>query len=122
MTAWSPYIASAQVFEKLDEKHGKRFYPVQKGGGPSVKLVSPTQQTVEMAKMDIKRQIQEAGNVGPGINSSVKRKRPQSTTRRRTVKKAAKKKSPTKKKKAPRKNAKKIKVCKVTKRRKFARK
>lgn len=123
MTSYIHWLPSNKAFENLGEKRGRRFHSVQKGAGPSIQLVSPTQQTVERAKMDLKHQMEESGQVGPGINSAVTRKRKQSAPgRRRVKKKKITKPKKTKPKKTQRKNAKTTKICKITKRRKFARK
>lgn len=88
---YKQYIASTGSFKNLDEKRGMKFYRM-KGNGPAINIVSPTQQSVERAKMDIKRQIAEkAPNAGPGINSTVKPKKTQSRSKRGRVKKSKKK-------------------------------
>lgn len=94
MTGFKPYIPNTDSFKQLDESKGRKFYRVQKGRGENVTVVSPTQQTVERAKLDLQRQMEERNQPGPGINSSIKRKRPQSKASRRP--RITKKKKPTK--------------------------
>lgn len=124
MTSWETYVPNSSSFHNLDEKRHKKFYRLQKGSGPAIKIVSPTQDTVERARLDLKRQIEDQGLVGPGINSNPKtnmrqkRKRRGRVQRKKPTKRAGKAKG-----QKGRGRRKATGVCKsVKKGRKFARK
>ena len=60
MTSYIPYVPNASAFENLDMVNVKRkkFYTGRSKNAPiaQIKLVSPTKQDVERAKLDLKRE------------------------------------------------------------------
>lgn len=73
MTSFVQYIPNASVYKNLDSstKGRRHFYTAQIGKGdtsPSVKLVTPTQQAVERAKEDLKREKKVIVPSPGGIN------------------------------------------------------
>ena len=93
MTTFVPYIPSSTKFENLDltGNDRRRFYTVKgTSSNPEIKLISPSQQIVERAKMDLEREA--------GINiSQRKRKRPQSSGKSKSRKKGGVNKTSKKK-------------------------
>lgn len=84
MTSLIRYIPNASVYKNIEEstKGRRRFYTAQigKGDSSSVKLVTPTQQAVERAKEDLKREKKEINKPSPGGINYIS-KRPSKTKR-----------------------------------------
>ena len=117
MAGFVNYVPDSNAFQNLLHTKGKKtFHPIQKGEGSTG--TTHTQQALERAKSDLKRQMQESPiTAGPGINSVVttntshKRKRTgrvqkvgkktsrKSKSNKKKNKKTKKKKKTTKKKK-----------------------
>ena len=83
MTSYISYIPDSTAFKNIEHSNKGRpkFFLSQKGSGsPPIKLVTPTEQTVERAKADLKRNKDLTIPTYRGINSiSSSRKRSHSS-------------------------------------------
>ena len=88
--AFVSYTPSADDWKNLkSESYGQRFYPIQKGEGGSIKLVSPAEASVQRAKSELKRQLSETSSHAMAHMTS--------GHRRRNIKKSKSKLKPKKK-------------------------
>ena len=108
--------------------YGEDFYPIQKGEGGNIQMVSPVQASLDRAKSELKRQLSNPDDHSPPskrrrhithsiTNPSKKKQKPKKKTSLKSKKKSVKKKSvkKTKKKKTSVIKKKKRKVVKKRK-------
>ena len=59
----------------------KNFYPLQDGKGSTIQLISPAEGSVQRAKLDLKRQLQDSQD--HSVDGKRRRKTPKQTSKKK---------------------------------------
>ena len=94
-----PYVPDVNVWNYLpDSESVQKFYPLQKGKGSAIQVVSPEQAAIERAKMKLKRQLNSRPKSQSRQSSVGKRRKNISTARARQRRKKNRKSTQRKQK------------------------
>ena len=106
-----PYTPSSKAWSNIQgQAYGNKFYPLQSGHGTQIKMVSPAEGALQRAKLDLKRQLDDAA---PHSSPSKRRRsikvlqKKKKKIKKKLVNKKKKKVTKKKKKKASKKSSKK---------------